>query len=131
MSIFLMWVSTDPAADPLGVRLSFILCAEGIRGCSARTAQSSQGVQMLPLWELDCIHCLLLQVTAQLSDRTAMAIAELGEEWSQGTTQKCLYFIINFEPYVGIYSTKAFRDTPVWKYKLAKLRCFFVRLIFH
>lgn len=60
-----------------------------------------------------------------------MAITELGEEWSQITTQKGLYFIINFQPYVGIYSPKAVRDTLVWKYKIANLRCFFVRLIFH
>lgn len=69
-------------------------------------------------------------VTAQLSDTTVMAITK-PEEWSQITTHKCLYFIINFEPYVGIYSTKAFRDILVWKYKIAKLRCFFVILVFH
>lgn len=35
------------------------------------------------------------------------------------------------KPYVGFYSTTAFRDTLVWKDKLANLRYFFARVCLH
>lgn len=129
-----VWVSTDPAAAPLRVRLSFTLCWMNHQWFLSQDCQKQTGANECRCWHSGSwtgSTVSFCTVTAQLSNRTVTAITEPGEEWSQITTQKCLHFIINFEPYVGISSTKAFRDTVVWKYKLANLRCFFVRLIFH
>lgn len=123
-----VWVSTDPAAAPLRVRLSFTPCAEWIRGFSVRTAKSKLEPRSADAGTLGAGLDPLSRFVQSLH---SCQTEQLWPLLSQITTQKCLYFIISFEPYVGIYSTKPLRDTLVWKYKIANLGCFFVSLVFH
>jgi len=87
---------------------------------------------MLALWELDGIHRLIAYSHPTAVQQNSYGHYQAGKEWSQIPTQKMSVFYNQLsELHVGFYSTKAFRDTLVWKWKSANLRYVSARLVYH